>query len=382
MKVIRTIGEGAYGIVSICEYKGKEVAVKKFKDKFSCEVLRELYFSMNLKHPNLVGALEILYDDVYHLIMEYEGITLRSFISKNNYFDRIKIFENVLHDISKALDYLVCNGLSHVDLKPENILVGDTIKLCDYSACTFIGEDKSIIFSIPYCAPELFDNIISDKTDMWALGCVLYELVANRLYIKAKNIDKALEKISYLVPSNPRQYHKFPHFINSNLTDINILNQLIFYKSILAKLIVIDLDGRYSTRQLLEFLGIENNTKKIEYRPLKKTTKKNELARNEYMENSLYLDEKILFQTMYLVDYIAEKKELTEEVLNNIMVICNDFYGFLPNENLIVNYDLISELLESINYQIYGLTIENIEILKDRKLMIDKSYEELKTLNL
>ncbi len=105
-----------------------------------------------------------------------------------------------------ALQYLHKAGLLHCNLKPSNILVDEygNIRLCDFKKCLKVNSitpndiRKNKAAMTPcYTAPELFgeDGEYNYKTDLWALGCIMYELAVGQVPFFDESVGKLISKI-------------------------------------------------------------------------------------------------------------------------------------------------------------------------------------------
>ena len=78
---------------------------------------------------------------------------------------------------------MFCNGVTHRDLKPSNILMVEGCpKITDFGFCDIAGKPKPRMFynvgSPSYMSPEAYmDNMYGEKSDVWAIGCILYEML-------------------------------------------------------------------------------------------------------------------------------------------------------------------------------------------------------------
>ena len=175
-----------------------------------------------------------------YILMEFcKGETLKSFIDKYK-DDIILIKENIIIKIIKQ----ICIGLKeihnkkivHRDLKPENIFINDNmiIKIGDFGISkqldiyhTQITKNKE--GSYDYIAPEIFyKGIYNEKSDIWSLGCIIYELCTLSFY----NIDKTFNEIKKI--NSDIYNHKWQVLIDSLLQpdynkrfDINQVNQFL-----------------------------------------------------------------------------------------------------------------------------------------------------------
>lgn len=144
---------------------------------------REARLLQFLSHPNVVRALTFTEErGAPWLIMErVPGRTLREEIAASAPV-RPEDVVPVLEGVAAALDHLHARGLIHLDLRPENIVVMPTrqVKLIDFGLAQTGGAvpDVAASGSHPYLAPEqLTGEPVEVTTDVYALGCVVYELL-------------------------------------------------------------------------------------------------------------------------------------------------------------------------------------------------------------
>ncbi len=144
------------------------------------EVLRRL------EHPNIVRLYEFqCEEDIAFIVMEWvDGADLRKKIS-----DRGKPFDSeetalVLQPVCAALHYAHQNRVYHCDVKPANILIStqDQVRLTDFGVARLAAKDTG--GGTPYyMAPEQFlDNPVDGRTDIYALGVTLYEMLTGGQY--------------------------------------------------------------------------------------------------------------------------------------------------------------------------------------------------------
>uniref|UniRef100_A0A0X3PRP8 non-specific serine/threonine protein kinase n=1 Tax=Schistocephalus solidus TaxID=70667 RepID=A0A0X3PRP8_SCHSO len=114
--------------------------------------------------------------------------------------------EDVIRSISgqlvSALFYLHAHRILHRDMKPQNILLGHggVVKLCDFGFARAVGSTTLVITSIKgtplYMSPEIVEERPYDHTaDLWALGCILYELFAGTPPFYTNSIFKLVRMI-------------------------------------------------------------------------------------------------------------------------------------------------------------------------------------------
>ena len=100
-----------------------------------------------------------------------------------------------LNQICSALAYLESRNIIHHDLKPQNIFIyGDQIKIGDFGLSKALESKKYIETesdrggTLYYTAPEILTNQpYNTRSDLWALGCILYELCTLQLAFPGRN---------------------------------------------------------------------------------------------------------------------------------------------------------------------------------------------------
>ncbi|KAE8659358.1 pfkB-type carbohydrate kinase family protein [Hibiscus syriacus] len=186
------------------------VAIKRLdkEDKDSAKAFcRELMIASSLHHPNIVPLLGFCIDPEEGLFLVYKfvsgGSLERHLHDKKGVKGRPSTLPwsvryKVAIGIAEAVAYLH-NGTErcvvHRDIKPSNILLSSkkTPKLCDFGLATWTSAPsipflcKTVKGTFGYLAPEYFQHgKVSDKTDVYAFGVVLLELITGRKPIEAR----------------------------------------------------------------------------------------------------------------------------------------------------------------------------------------------------
>ena len=140
-------------------------------------------------HQNVIKIYDHFIDGEYHVqILEFCEHRSLSDIMKNGRIPLGKL-RKYLSGIVKALVECHAHGIIHNDIKPANILIdsNDCAKLADFGAAQAYGqaeEGNTFTGSLAYIAPEMTKTgatVDKYKTDVWALGITLYQLVMRRL---------------------------------------------------------------------------------------------------------------------------------------------------------------------------------------------------------
>lgn len=190
-EIIRTIGQGSAGLVFLGKdpYIQRLVALKVTPlsaSGISDNFFKEIQLAGKLTHPNIVSIYDAgISRDYCHIAMEYiEGPRLSDIC-----FDKgpAKIQEAVesVRKVILALGYAHEKGIIHRDLKPSNIMLeqGSTPKVTDFGIA-MVSDDASAEEgrgTPSYMSPEqMKDEKICKQTDIFALGCILYEVLTGK----------------------------------------------------------------------------------------------------------------------------------------------------------------------------------------------------------
>ncbi|KAJ1552058.1 hypothetical protein HK405_012844, partial [Cladochytrium tenue] len=223
------LGEGTFSEVLKVKHKrtGRVYAMKRFRKTYSSleevEGLREIQALRRLNpHPNIVDLVELVFEPSFGILglnFELMECNLYEFISKKQPQGqsgtpepRAKV---LLIQVCRGLEYMHSKGIFHRDIKPENILIkGNTVKLADLGSCRGIHSRQPYTEYIAtrwYRAPEclLCDGLYSQKMDVWAVGCVLYELLtSNPLFPGSNEVDQIHRIHAVLGTPSPKEVRK------------------------------------------------------------------------------------------------------------------------------------------------------------------------------
>ena len=144
----------------------------------------------------------------FNLVMEYcDGGDLGQYLKRMNGMDgglnEHKIWRFFLQ-ICLALEAVHSQDIIHGDLKPANLLISGrdyVLKLTDFGSSQKLSQGSDLAHSntntLPYCSPELLKNEASNqKTDVWALGCIIYDMVCGkRAFYVANNEEELKQRI-------------------------------------------------------------------------------------------------------------------------------------------------------------------------------------------
>ncbi|KAK6493911.1 serine/threonine-protein kinase Nek1 [Huso huso] len=209
---VNKIGEGSFGKAILVkskqdgkQYVIKEINISRMSNKEREESRREVAVLANMMHPNIVQYKESFEESgCLYIAMDYcEGGDL---------FKRINIQKGVLFSEDQIMNWFVqlCLALKHVhdrkilhrDIKSQNIFLtkDGTIQLGDFGIARVLNSTvelaRTCIGTPYYLSPEICENKpYNNKSDIWALGCVLYEMCTLKHAFEAGNMKNLVLKI-------------------------------------------------------------------------------------------------------------------------------------------------------------------------------------------
>ncbi len=151
---------------------------------------REAQAAANLSHPNIVPVFDWgEADRTYYIVMEFvDGEPLSSVIRTQAPLSPTRAAA-IAADIAKALSYAHRHGVVHRDVKPGNVLitVDGQVKVADFGIARAIGQSETVtqtglvMGTATYFSPEQAQGLgVDGRSDVYALGVVLYEMVTGR----------------------------------------------------------------------------------------------------------------------------------------------------------------------------------------------------------
>jgi NIMA (never in mitosis gene a)-related kinase len=223
--IYKCIGKGAYGEVFLARYKKEKklhvmknirLANSSKKERLAAE--REASLLSQLQHPNIVSYKESFQDSegCLHIVMGYcEGGDLCTRLKAQNgvFLPESQVVEWFVQ-IALALQYLHERNILHRDLKTQNIFLtkADIIKVGDLGIARVLdcsSELAQTVIGTPYyMSPEIFQNqAYNQKSDIWALGCCVYEMSTLKHAFTAKNIHALMIRVvKGELPEMPSHY--------------------------------------------------------------------------------------------------------------------------------------------------------------------------------
>jgi len=214
-----SIGRGSFGLATLAKdgqgklYVIKTIDLQEHDEKHQLDAVNEVKVLSSLKHPYIVRYHESFVENsTLSIVMDYaEGGDLARRIGHHREKQRLFAEGQVLHwftQVVLGLKYLHNMQIIHRDLKPQNIFLTkqDDLRLGDFGISKILGgrslnKEEKTIGTPYYFSPEIcHERLYSFASDIWALGCILYELLALRVPFEAQNILGLIVKITECKP--------------------------------------------------------------------------------------------------------------------------------------------------------------------------------------
>jgi serine/threonine protein kinase len=205
------LASGAMGVVYRGErlQLGRPVAVKFLhpwiatQKAFLARFETEARAMSRLQHPNCVSVIDFGVEGTPYLVMDFiTGKTLRAALAGGRLEPARAL--RLARQLLAGLGYAHAQGIIHRDLKPENLILGDEPGLADHLRILDFGLAKlrdgpamtaGLAVGTPsYMSPEQTgaDGAIDARTDLYAVGVVLFEMLAGRKPFQSENVGELL----------------------------------------------------------------------------------------------------------------------------------------------------------------------------------------------
>ena len=211
----KELGKGAFGSVFIARrkedskvYAMKRVKISQLNTKERENALNEVRILASLNHQNIVGYKEAFFDEdskTLNIVMEFaDDGDLESKIQKNikskGVFNEVDLWKWVIQ-VVQGLKYLHDNKIMHRDLKCANIFLmkNGTLKLGDLNVSKIVkmGMCSTQTGTPYYASPEVWgDKPYDYKSDIWSVGCILYELCALKPPFRGQSLEQLFRNVT------------------------------------------------------------------------------------------------------------------------------------------------------------------------------------------
>ncbi len=217
-QIIQKLGAGAFGTVFKAKDTtlGRMVAIKTIRleglaasvaslDELLVRFKREATVSAQLKHPNIVTIYDIgNTDGLSYIAMEFiDGVGLDRIIAESGKVP-VERAAGLTAQVADALDFAHTHGVVHRDIKPANIMVeaGERVKVADFGiarateSADNLTATGSLLGTPSYMSPEQAKGEkVLGPSDLFSVGCVLYELLAGRKAFRGDSITALIFKV-------------------------------------------------------------------------------------------------------------------------------------------------------------------------------------------
>jgi len=190
--------------------------------------LREVKIGRTLKHPHVVTVYDVGINpetDLPYIVMELiNGKPLHALLEEKHL--TIPEMVRIISEVAEALDYAAQSGVVHRDIKPSNILVDPESlapKIVDFGVARVQGTDLTqtgTVLGTPcYMSPEqCLGQTVDGRSDLFSLGAVLYEMLANERTFPGDTIGTIIAGI--LDPAKPVRLRTLRPVIPASLDNV------------------------------------------------------------------------------------------------------------------------------------------------------------------
>ncbi|XP_055398219.1 serine/threonine-protein kinase Nek5 isoform X2 [Bubalus kerabau] len=267
--MIKAIGEGAFGKAYLAQRKSdsehcviKEINFEKMPSQEKEASKKEVILLAKMKHPNIVTFFNSFQENNrLFIVMEYcDGGDLMKRIRRQRgvLFSEDQILSWFVQ-ISLGLKHIHDRKVLHRDIKTQNIFLsknGMVAKLGDFGIARVLNNTmelaRTCVGTPYYLSPEICQNKpYNNKTDIWSLGCVLYELCTLRHPFEGNNLQQLVLKIcqAHVPPISPR-FSRDLQFLISQLFEVSPRDRPSI-NSILKRPFLENLIAKYLTPEVI-----------------------------------------------------------------------------------------------------------------------------------
>ena len=406
-KIGRLLGKGAFGIVLLVKrildgqtYAMKQVRISQLTDKERENALNEIRILASLSHKNIIGYKDAFFDEkskTLNIVMEFaDGGDMSKKIKynlKHGLLFRENIIWNYLIQTLEGLNYLHEKNIIHRDLKSANIFItrNGTIKIGDLNVSKIakVGMAYTQTGTPYYASPEIWlDKPYDFKSDIWSLGCILYELCqlkppfrGTSLKNLCNNIQRGIYEpimsfysddlrtiIAMMLKTNPNMRPTTSQILSSSI----IINKK---KELKIGLSPQDLLNQYNEEQkgLIATIKMPRNLREINGNlPMNKYNKYDNIQRREEMlredeyetnkRNKGFLSEEDQkeMQRLYGNDYMKNRNNNINNNMKNNMYNHNNINNIYDNMNSDIYKNINNHMNYNMNYNINKYMNKNI----------------------
>ncbi|EFA00152.1 3-phosphoinositide-dependent protein kinase 1 [Tribolium castaneum] len=230
----KVIGEGSFSTVYLAKdvHTSREFAIKVLEKRHIIREKKTEYVTREKKVLQILGSsckyfVHLYYtfqdtDRLYFVLTYAKNGELLQQINKDGAFS-LECTKYYAAELVLALEYLKLKGIVHRDLKPENVLFDENwhILIIDFGSAKILGEDKSsdeesqkrrkysFVGTAQYVSPEILnDDESTCASDLWALGCIIYQMLTGQMPFRGPSEYLIFQKILKLDYEFPQGFDK------------------------------------------------------------------------------------------------------------------------------------------------------------------------------
>jgi eukaryotic-like serine/threonine-protein kinase len=218
--IVKEVGRGSTGVVYLSHdpYYRRDVAIKVYNieshDEDRARITRKMFLSEAhmvgmLQHPNILPIFDAGEENGHYYIVTdhvHGARTLSAYCKPDNLLPIDDVVE-IIYKCAKALHYAHSRGVIHRDIKPSNLMLtqANDVRIIDFGIALVADSDISRIDGIAgspsYMSPEQVQSLeITNRSDLYSLGAVMYELLTGFRPFRGSNLSKLLHQIVYATP--------------------------------------------------------------------------------------------------------------------------------------------------------------------------------------
>jgi serine/threonine-protein kinase len=229
------LGQGGMGIVRVAKQRSlnREVVIKTVRPKLACDaatrmLMHEALVLARLDHPNILPIHDLRYENGERraVLKRVEGMPWAALMHEHDLLratldveDPLSWNFDVLMTVCSAIHYAHSRGVVHRDLKPGNVMIGrfGEVYVIDWGLAVCLDDDgsdryplardaKQLAGTPQYMAPEMLAEgaaPITERTDVYLLGAILYEILASRPPHGGRNMREIREQVLRSRPDIP-----------------------------------------------------------------------------------------------------------------------------------------------------------------------------------
>ena len=223
-EMVKQIGKGSYGKVYLMRDKVtkelvvvKTIPIKAKDQKSKTSAMKEAKVLAMMKHPNIIAYLDSFFDQRgdFCIVLEYaDGKDLQKYLANHGEVEERQVLQ-IFTQLILGLDYIHSQNILHRDIKTANVFLfrKGLVKLGDFGIAREVSNDElaHTLIGTPYfmCPELLRGQSYGFPADVWAAGCVLFELMARKHAFTGKSREELFANImGGQMPEMPTQYSK------------------------------------------------------------------------------------------------------------------------------------------------------------------------------